>query len=111
MDVGVIPKFALCSDGANWFKQRCQWADNSYEPSAGTIIFFDWERDGEPDHVGIVQKCENERFIPLRAILTIPVKHKHIVLEVMIFTVTVFRHIKKLTARKGSQWYILDEND
>ena len=23
------------------------------------IIFFDWEGDGETDHVGIVEKCEN----------------------------------------------------
>ena len=59
IDTGVIPKFALCSDGANWFKNRGQWADNSHEPVAGTIIFFDWEQDGETDHVGIVQKCEN----------------------------------------------------
>lgn len=59
IDTGVIQKFSLCSDGANWFKQRGQWEDNSYEPSAGTIIFFDWERDGETDHVCIVQKCEN----------------------------------------------------
>ena len=59
IDTGVIPKFALCSDGENWFKNRGQWADNSHEPVAGTIIFFDWEQDGETDHVGIVQKCEN----------------------------------------------------
>ena len=59
IDTGVIPKFSLCSDGANWFKDRGQWADNSHEPVAGTIIFFDWEVDGETDHVGIVQKCEN----------------------------------------------------
>ena len=26
---------------------------------AGDIIFFDWEGDGETDHVGIVEKCEN----------------------------------------------------
>lgn len=59
IDTGIIPKFALCSDGANWFKDRGQWADSTYEPAAGTIIFFDWEQDGETDHVGIVQKCEN----------------------------------------------------
>lgn len=60
IDTGVIPKFSLCTDGANWFEDRGQWADNSHEPVAGTIIFFDWEQDGETDHVGIVQKCENE---------------------------------------------------
>ena len=26
----------------------------------GDIIFFDWESDGTSDHVGIVEKCENE---------------------------------------------------
>ena len=46
-------------DGANWFKGNGQWKDRSYEPSAGDIIFFDWEGDGETDHVGIVEKCEN----------------------------------------------------
>ena len=29
------------------------------EPSPGDIIFFDWERDGLADHVGIVGKVEN----------------------------------------------------
>ena len=40
-------------------KRNGQWKDRSYEPSAGDIIFFDWEGDGETDHVGIVEKCEN----------------------------------------------------
>ena len=40
-------------------KGNGQWQDRSYEPSAGDIIFFDWEGDGETDHVGIVEKCEN----------------------------------------------------
>lgn len=59
IDTGVIPKFAGCVLGSQWFKDRGQWADNSIEPSPGMIIFFDWEGDGECDHVGIVQKCEN----------------------------------------------------
>ena len=59
IESGIIPKFAGCVDGANWFKGNGQWQDRSYEPSAGDIIFFDWEGDGETDHVGIVEKCEN----------------------------------------------------
>ena len=59
IDAGVIPKFAGCVQGSGWFKDRGQWQDNSFEPSAGQIIFFDWEGDGETDHVGIVEKCEN----------------------------------------------------
>lgn len=59
IDMGVIPKFAGCINGSQWFKDRGQWADKSHEPEPGTIIFFDWEQDGITDHVGIVEKCEN----------------------------------------------------
>ncbi len=59
IESGVIPKFAGCVLGSQWFKDRGQWQDSSFEPSAGQIIFFDWEGDGETDHVGIVEKCEN----------------------------------------------------
>ena len=59
IESGIIPKFSGCVDGANWFKGNGQWKGRSYEPSAGDIIFFDWEGDGETDHVGIVEKCEN----------------------------------------------------
>ena len=59
IESGIIPKFAGCVDGANWFKGNGQWQDRNYEPQAGNIIFFDWEGDGTTDHVGIVEKCEN----------------------------------------------------
>lgn len=60
IDAGVIPKFAGCIQGSNWFKERGLWQDGSFTPSAGHIIFFDWEGDGETDHVGIVERVENE---------------------------------------------------
>lgn len=59
IDSGVIPKFAGCVNGSQWFKDRGQWQDGSFTPEAGQIIFFDWEGDGETDHVGIVERCEN----------------------------------------------------
>ena len=58
IDAGAIPKFENCVWGANWFMDNAGWADGSAEPSPGDIIFFDWEPDGYPDHVGIVEKCE-----------------------------------------------------
>lgn len=69
IDTGVIPKFAGCVNGVNWFRDRGQWADNSAEPTPGMIIFFDWDspegssgpQDGLSDHVGIVEKVENGR--------------------------------------------------
>lgn len=61
---GIMPKFASCAVGVNWFQSRVQWADGSVEPSPGMIIFFDWDekitgQDGRPNHVGIVEKVEN----------------------------------------------------
>ena len=46
IDSGVIPKFAGCVNGVQWFKDRGQWQDGSFEPSAGQIIFFDWDNKG-----------------------------------------------------------------
>ena len=59
IESGLVPKFAGCVDGANWFKSNGKWQDRTYEPKTGDIIFFDWEGDGTTDHVGIVEKCEN----------------------------------------------------
>lgn len=66
VDAGVIPKFAGCVWGVEWFRDRGLWQDGSYEPRPGDIIFFDWDnkgssgpQDGESDHVGIVEKVEN----------------------------------------------------
>ena len=45
IEAGVIPKFAGCGIGADWFIQRGQWADRNYIPQPGDIIFFDWASD------------------------------------------------------------------
>ncbi|WP_217957980.1 CHAP domain-containing protein [Acutalibacter muris] len=62
IDAGVIPKFAGCGNGVQWFKDRGLWQDRNYEPRPGDIIFFDWNdeygQDGDSDHVGIVEKVE-----------------------------------------------------
>lgn len=66
IDTGVVPKYASCVNGVQWFKDRGQWIDGSAEPVPGMIIFFDWDnkgssgpQDGQSDHTGIVQKVEN----------------------------------------------------
>lgn len=65
IDTGVIPKYAGCVNGVQWFKDRGQWMDGSAEPAPGMIIFFDWNdengQDGLSDHTGIVEKVENGR--------------------------------------------------
>ena len=66
IDTGVVPKYAGCVNGVQWFKDRGQWIDGSAEPVPGMIIFFDWDnkgssgpQDGQSDHTGIVQKVED----------------------------------------------------
>ena len=65
LENGVVPSFAVCYAGEDWFKAREQWQDNTYTPNPGDIIFFDWDypeeggQDGIPNHVGIVEKVEN----------------------------------------------------
>lgn len=56
---GIIPKFSVCETGAKWFKDKGQRQTRSYIPSPGDIIFFDWENDERINHVGIVEKVED----------------------------------------------------
>ncbi len=62
LESGILPRFASCSGGVQWFRERGLWRTGSYEPQPGDIIFFDWaddSQDGSPDHVGIVERVED----------------------------------------------------
>ena len=66
IETGIIPKYASCVNGVQWFKDRGQWLDGFDEPLPGMIIFYDWDKhgqlgqqDGRADHTGIVWKVEN----------------------------------------------------
>jgi len=63
IEIGIIPKYASCANGIQWFKDREQWIGGDAEPVAGMIIFFDWDdengQDDVSDHTGIVQKVED----------------------------------------------------
>lgn len=64
---GQIPYFSFVSDGVKFYKNKGKWIDGSDVNSSnydkliqpGMIIFFDWEPDGKPNHVGIVTKVAN----------------------------------------------------
>ena len=58
LDTGVLPRMEGVRPYVDWFRERGQWQDRSYEPMAGDIIFLDWESDGLADHVGIVERVE-----------------------------------------------------
>lgn len=59
IDTNVVPKFSGVIQGINWFKAVGEWKEAGFVPNQGDIIFFDWENDGSADHVGIVEKVEN----------------------------------------------------
>lgn len=57
----AAPKFAIVSDGADWFVLRDQWRLMGDTPEPGDLIFFDWEQDGSRDHVGIVTAVVDDK--------------------------------------------------
>ncbi len=60
LDAGVLPKMEGVHPYIDWFVQRDQWQGHDYEPLPGDIIFIDWESDGMADHVGIVERVEDD---------------------------------------------------
>jgi hypothetical protein len=60
IEAGILPKFAGCDIGVGWFKRNGQWQDGGYTPAPGDIIFFDWNGNGSSDHVGIVERVDDE---------------------------------------------------
>ena len=55
------PVFLGCYTGAEWFKERGQWGDKYYADIApGDSVFFDWNFDGDADHVGLVIGTDGE---------------------------------------------------
>lgn len=50
---GDPPRFAKVDDGMKLFRDD-QWRDSSATPIPGDYVFFDWDRDSDPDHVGAV---------------------------------------------------------
>lgn len=50
---GAPPRFAKVDDGMKLFCDD-QWRDSGATPIPGDYVFFDWDRDIDPDHVGAV---------------------------------------------------------
>lgn len=51
---GAPPRFANVDDGMNAFQTQKKWRDSGATPIPGDYVFFDWDRDSDPDHVGAV---------------------------------------------------------
>lgn len=51
----IIPCYASCQQMISVFKKWERWASvKERTPERGDIIFYDWDKDGKSDHVGIV---------------------------------------------------------
>lgn len=57
---GVCPRSALVDDWISFYKKQHRWAGRNYIPHSGDFIIFDWEGDGQPDHIGIVESCDGK---------------------------------------------------
>lgn len=64
---GALPRFAKVDEGMEKFKDGSygQWHepnDEKNKPIPGDYVFFDWDRDSDPDHVGAVL-CVKDGFL------------------------------------------------
>lgn len=66
----IIPTECGCEPMINLFKKLGRWKeDESYVPSPGDVIFYDWQDDGvgddtgRSDHVGIVEKVDSVNIV------------------------------------------------
>ena len=47
-------RFADVENAVAFFQDTDGWKDHDMSPRPGDIIFFDWDKDGKPNHVGAV---------------------------------------------------------
>ena len=51
--------FASCSAGLTWFQKKGLVVDK-YKAQPGDIVFFQFDRDAQPDHVGIIENASKD---------------------------------------------------
>ena len=64
----IIPNFASCSVSINsFFKPKGVWhlRTSGYKPQAGDLIYYDWDKDSSPNHVGIVAGIEGNKVVTI----------------------------------------------
>lgn len=65
---GALPRFAKVDEGMEKFKDGSygQWHepnDEKNKPIPGDYVFFDWDRDSDPDHVGAVLCVDENGYL------------------------------------------------
>lgn len=60
MDMSGLSNRNYCPTIKNWASEKGTYGKSGqYNPKPGDAILFDWEKDGTPDHIGIVEKVVN----------------------------------------------------
>lgn len=51
----IIAPSASCDAMISWYKKNGEWKERStYTPKKGDIVFYDWDKNGTSDHVGLI---------------------------------------------------------
>lgn len=54
----IIVRHSYCPTMFNTYKDKGRYSTNKkYTPSPGDIIFYDWNKNKQPDHVGMIVSC------------------------------------------------------
>ncbi len=81
----ILPIECGCERMINLFKKKGEWVeDDAYTPSAGDVIFYDWDdkgvgdNTGWSDHVGIVEKVKGGIITVIEGNMSDKVGRRHI---------------------------------
>lgn len=81
----IIPTECGCEEQIKLFKNLGEWVENdAYVPTAGDIIYYDWNDSGNgdctgvADHVGIVEKVSNNQITVIEGNYSDSVKRRTI---------------------------------
>ena len=58
----VFPRHASCTLGRALWKEIGAWRESGFKPRAGDLVYFDWDKSGDCDHVGIVLSLDGGRL-------------------------------------------------
>lgn len=83
---GDPPRFANVDTGMEGFQKSGKWRDSSATPIPGDYVFFDWDGDSDPDHVGAVLCVDGTKLYTIEgnsggkvAVNRYPLSDSHIV--------------------------------
>jgi surface antigen len=63
-------RYGNCTPWTTWFKKHNRWGTS---PKPGAVVFYDWDGDSHPEHVGIVESIRPDgRIVTIEGNATTP---------------------------------------